>query len=226
MLSLFYIGCAATTVLSLMTVARGNAHNFTRNFWITIGVTMVWLSVLISSASALTIPSGHVITPDGNIVPACETESAKKSMSSDSYHIFGGCLCVQALNETVTIDLQDLRGKSKGEVKEIIMSEISSSLSDAAINEVMSNLESEVDDVTNEIAAEVADEVEEVAKNLADTLTRDEKIQIIADTIYDGNRWYTEKSWDANGFEGILDGTYDGNWKAKQDAADKIAAGG
>ena len=227
MLALFYIGCAVTTVLALNAVRSNNAHNFTRNFWITMGVTMVWLSVLISSASALTIPSGHVIASDGTITPACETEDAQQSMASDNFHIFGGCLCVQALNETVTIDLDDLRGLSRNEVKDFLISEISSSLSDAAIDDVMDNLE--VDDITevaDEVAAEVAAEVDEVVTNLADTLTRDEKVQIIADTLYNGNRWYTEKSWDANGFEGILDGTYDGNWNAKQRAADCIAAGG
>ena len=224
MLTLFYLGCGATTVLALW--ASDGRSDFYRRASICMVVTFAWLAILIgglSSANALTIPSGHVISGDGEIVPACETESAKKSMANDNYHIFGGCLCIQAMNETVTIDLDDLRGKSKADVKQIIMSEIQTNLSDAAIDDVMNNLD--VNEV-NEITSEIADEIVETATNLAHELTRDEKIQIIADTIYDGNRWYTEKSWDANGFEGILDGTYDGNWGAKQNAADCIAAGG
>ena len=198
------------------------------------GLMIVCILVLLAweDAFALTIPTGSVISSDGEVVDSCSTSSAKKNMNNDGYHVFAKCLCIQVEKNIVKIDLNDLRGKNKNEVKEIITDaiyeEISDKMVDDVVNEITDKVNDDVKDIVEKVEKDVekiTEKVEKVVEEASKELSRDEIEKIIAKTIYGGeqHQGYVQRTWDRNGFENIVDGTYNGGWEAKSNAADAIA---
>ena len=121
--------------------------------------------VLLSSydANALTLKSGEVLTKSG-VVSADKTESAKRNLANQGYHIGGGNVYLDVNGETITVSLQDIRGKSKAEVREVIGAAATEQLEDlnTAVEATVAEFQAENMEAINAVAMsaeEIADHI-------------------------------------------------------------------
>ena len=73
-----------------------------------------------TSANALTIPSGSVITSGGEVVPAEQSENTQRRLAQDGVVVVAGKVIIDLNGETITVDVNDIRGKSKEQIGEVI----------------------------------------------------------------------------------------------------------
>ena len=82
-------------------------------------VAFVWMATA-ANAFALTIKSGEVLTSDGTVAKASETENGKRKLAQDGVLIAGGVVYIDLNGTTIEVDVNDIRGKSKEQIGEII----------------------------------------------------------------------------------------------------------
>ena len=130
-------------------------------------MTAFFVVTAAANAMALTIPSGSVISSNGEVMPAHETENAQRALDQNGVHVAGGVVAVAIGDHVITVDVADLRGKSRDEVIEIIgeaaVTQMEDMYADAealvaeieanggsAFNAIGSTLEEEIDAILNE----------------------------------------------------------------------------
>lgn len=93
-------------------------------------------AVMISSAAyaeefslGFTIPSGSVISSSGEVMPADQTETGRRSLEQDGYLVAAGNVYISVNGQTATIPVHDLQGKSKNQISDHIKSEVINQLS-------------------------------------------------------------------------------------------------
>ena len=78
---------------------------FAKSMFAGITLGLLTFSLLYAaSASALTIPSGSVITSDGEVVPFHETENAQTQVEQNGYAILGNNVVIDGVPGTLTIE--------------------------------------------------------------------------------------------------------------------------
>lgn len=84
-------------------------------------VTTTALIMLASSAQALTIPSGHVLTSDGSVVHVTETENTRRALDNgDGVIIAGGMVVIDINGEIISVPVNEVRGKTREQVAEVL----------------------------------------------------------------------------------------------------------
>ena len=92
---------------------------------------VVFMATLVTiDAYALTLKSGQVLTKDG-VVNAEDSPETKKALERDGFRVVAGKVILDVEGHTVSVDVTDLRGKSKQEQVELI--------GDAAIEQIGSD---------------------------------------------------------------------------------------
>ena len=82
-------------------------------------VAIVWVAAA-GNAFALTLKSGEVLTSDGTVAQAHETTTGKNQLAQDGYLVRAGKIFISIGDDVITVDVEDIRGKSKEAIKEII----------------------------------------------------------------------------------------------------------
>ena len=114
-----------------------------------------------------TIPSGSVLSSSGKVMPAEETESGKRSLEQDGFLVSGGFVFVDVKGHTAKVNIKDLQGKSKPQIKDYmkteIINQVGSKLVDSAISaaDKASQLEA---------SAEMAEQLANEGLNVVDTV--------------------------------------------------------
>lgn len=83
---------------------------------IVFAVTMV----MYGQAHALTLKSGEVLTSDGTVAKASETKTGKNKLAQDGVLVSGGVVYIDLNGTVIEVDVDDIRGKSKEQIGEII----------------------------------------------------------------------------------------------------------
>ena len=107
-----------------------------------------------ANANALTIKKGEVLTSDGTVAKASETENGQRRLAQDGVLVSGGVVYIDLNGTTIEVDVNDIRGKSKEEIGEII--------GEAAVEQLI-DLHDDAQAHVDEILAEGGDAINAVA---------------------------------------------------------------
>ena len=122
---------------------------------IALGMVMAFMS----ASNALTIPSGHVLGPDGNIYEGASPEEIKRILQRGKKVGTHALSIYIVYNDTVTfIPFTDLRGKSKNDRVELIVQ----SVTDTVLAEQAARLVPEISEEIDEVLEEATEVVEQV----------------------------------------------------------------
>ena len=113
----------------------------------------------VSAANALTLKSGEVITSGGTVAKASETANGQAKLAQDGYIVSGGVIYISAGDHVIEVPVNEIRGKSKDQIKEII--------GEAAV-EQMADLYDDAQAHVDEILAEGADAINAVGQTTAE----------------------------------------------------------
>lgn len=162
-------------------------------------------TVVVTDAYALTIPSGSVLTKDG-VVPAAESDNTRKQVERNGYAVVAGQLVVGIEGELITIDLDDLRGKDKDGIRDVVQAAAIEQLTEAAnsgldvieandLQDAIASVEhvaeenraafEEAIEAANEAVAEATDEINNVLDDIYDRAARGEITAEEADRLAD-----------------------------------------
>ena len=123
-------------------------------------------------ANALTLKKGEVLTSNG-VVHASESANTHAQVERNGYAVVAGLVIIGVGDEQVTVDVNDIRGKSRGDIVELI--------GDAAADQLEGS-------VADEIAAAVAQGVHsEISEDLVDLLGEQGVAQMLADEASGGS---------------------------------------
>ena len=119
-----------------------------------------------------TIPSGSVIDSNGNVTPADQTETGRRSLEQDGYLVAAGNLYVSAGGVTTTIDLNDVRNLNgnKAAIQDLVVDRVKDNV---LANNIAGNLS---DEALNDIAS--AEGIVDVSE-----LSFDEVVSLVEDNI-------------------------------------------
>ena len=129
-----------------------------------------------SGANALTLKSGEVLTKDENgnsyVAPAHETASAKAKLANDGVFVGGGVVAVQFGDHVVTVPVEELRGKDRDEIAELIGEAAVAQLEDmyADGEALVAELAEQGIDAYNAIGSTLQDEVDAILSDSYDQI--------------------------------------------------------
>lgn len=168
--------------------------------WAWTCVALFAVAVLSTHANALTLKSGEVLTSDGQVVHASESENTLRMIERDGYAIAGGYVHLETDGAVVSIDTRDLAGKSKDQISDVVGEAVADSygLTDEEFAEIANNVSGAADSISDELSdklshAEFQAIVDEISDAQVDaemdwfnSLTEEQQN---ADTRPDGTAW-------------------------------------
>ena len=118
-----------------------------------------------ASANALTLKKGQVIS-GGEVVNAEDSANVQRQLSNDGVAVVAGIVLIELNGEVIKIPADEIRGKSKAQVKEILgdaVVEQMEDLYDAAEAEVVAIIEAgEIDSAVNAVGKSVEEILDEI----------------------------------------------------------------
>lgn len=108
--------------------------------------------------AGVTIPSGSVLTSDGQVVEAGSTQSVQNEIARDGYSIAAGHVHINVGDLTVSIPMNELAGKTKDQAREVMVNYIIAAGIEAGGTHVTQT--QDIDEVTSQAqhAVELAEE--------------------------------------------------------------------
>ena len=82
-------------------------------------VATVWAAVA-ANANALTLKSGEVLTSDGTVAKASETANGQRQLEQNGHLVASGVIYISIGDDVIEVPVNDIRGKSKAEIIEVI----------------------------------------------------------------------------------------------------------
>ena len=129
------------------------------------------MMMVAGSANALTLKKGEVIGSDGNVAKASETANGKARLADDGVLVAGGVVYIDLNGTTIEVDLDDIRGKSKEQIGEVI--------GQAAVDQ-LTDLHDDAQAHVDEIIAEGGDALNAVAltaEEIADHIKNSDAVE-------------------------------------------------
>lgn len=124
------------------------------------------------SANALTLKTGQVIANDGQVIDAKDSANVQKKLDKDGATVIAGVILVRVGDHTVEVPVQDVRGKSRDQIVEIIGEAAVEQLEDLhdAAEAAVAEIEANGGSAINAIGLTVEEEVAAILEGNADQI--------------------------------------------------------
>ena len=152
-----------------------------------ITMTAVAFTMFATAASALTIPSGHVISSDGAVIPAHQSPSAQAEADRAGYAVVGSVVVLAVTDDVyVSIPVSALVNTTRQQIGVIVGQHIAAQLSDeelAIIADLAGDTAARLgEDVAGDLAADIAADLASGRGNLSQL----EEFQRIVEGVQNG----------------------------------------
>ena len=131
----------------------------------------LFATVVVTDAYALTLKSGEVLTSNG-VVHATESANTQARVTNDGYAVVAGLVIIGVGEELVTVELSELRGKSRTEIVSVI--------GEAAATQLDESVSAQITVAAQEVHSEVSED-------LVNLLGEDGVAQMLADEASGGS---------------------------------------